>query len=246
MSLYDKAVELQLQLETTQTADAGVELVTRADNFIDAIASATDYLNAIARFKKRMVIDDSPSVDVKAAAAAINAFRAGLSRYGVKAIQQKPAAKLMEVARNQRIQAVRWASARWREVFEEYEDSVDKARPGRLVGGSTHRIRAERQATKLDMLRRQDPILNEDNVIAALNVGVDDSTWLDRLTELHASLDSALRDLEAERAALTPEVREALETAASEDGLSLADVTNQLLDRLRAAGVDQDLVVRRR
>lgn len=246
MSMYDRAVELQLQLETTQTADSGVELVTRANNFIDVIATATDYLYGIVRFKKRLSIEGSPSVDAKAAAAAISAFRGGLSKYGLKAIQQKPASKLMEVARNQRAQATRWAAARWRGVFDEYEDSVDRARPGRLVGGSTHRISAERQATKLDMLRRQDPILNEDKVIAALNVGVDDASWLDRLNELHTDLNSALQALEAERAALTAEVREALETAASADGLSLADVTIQLLDQLRAAGVDEDLVVRRR
>ena len=37
-----------------------------------------------------------------------------------------------------------------------------------------------------------------------------------------------------------------LESASSEDGLSLADVTPDLLEGLRAAGVDDDLVVRRR
>lgn len=246
MSLYDKAIELQLQLETAQSADSSVELVSRADNFVDAITTATDYLNAITRLKTRMSIDDSPSIDAKAAAAAISAFRAGLAKYGVKAIQQKPAAKLMEVARDQRVQAARWAGARWRAAFDDYEDSVDKARPGRLVGGSTHRISAERQAIKLDMLRRQDPILNEDKVIAALDTGGGDVSWLDRLDELHVGLNSALQALEAERAALTPEVREALETASSEGGLSLAEVTTQLLDALHAAGVDEDLVVRRR
>jgi hypothetical protein len=57
---------------------------------------------------------------------------------------------------------------------------------------------------------------------------------------------AALEALDAERAALTPEVRDALQRAAAEGGLPLSEVTDELLAALRSAGVDDSLVVRRR
>lgn len=246
MSLYDQSVDLQLKLEATQSADSGLDLVTKANHFVDAIDGVSDYLTGVAKFKLRLSITDSPPIDVKATTAAISGFRAGLSRYGPKAFQQQPAAKLIEVAKDQRGRAVRWAGARWRGVFEVYQSLLEEAQPGRLLGTSTHRFSAERRATKLSMLQRQDPIADELKVITELCEGDASALWLERLKELGDELTRALQALKDERAALTPEVQKALETASSEDGLSMADVTPSLLEGLRAAGVDDDLVVRRR
>jgi hypothetical protein len=141
---------------------------------------------------------------------------------------------------------MRWAAARWRGIFEVYQSLLEDAKPDRLLGGSTHRYKAEGRAAKLSMLQRQDPIADEPRVIAELCEGDASGSWLERLKELGDELTRALQALKDERAALTPEVQKALGSASSEDGLSLADVTPSLLAGLHAAGVDDDLVVRRR
>ncbi len=246
MSLYDQSVDLQLKLEATQSADSSLDLVAKANHFVDAIDGVSDYLTGVAKFRPRLSITDLPPIDAKATSAAVNAFRAGLSRYGPKAFQQQPAAKLIEIAKEQRARSMRWAAARWRGIFDGYQSLLEDAKPDRLLGGSTHRYTAERRATKLLMLQRQDPIADEHKVIAELCEGDASASWLERLKKLGDELTRALQALKDERAALTPDVQKALETASSEGGLSLADVTPSLLDGLRAAGVDDDLVVRRR
>lgn len=246
MSLYDHAVDLQLKLEAAQSADSGLELVAKADHLVEALDTATGYLTGIARLQSRLSLNDPPPIDGKASAAAISAFRAGLSRYGPKALQQQPAAKLTDVARDQRARAVRWAGARWRGIFDTYQSLVERAQPGQLLGASKHRFTAERTARKLVMLARQDPISDEDTVIAELCDGNANASWLERVELLGDELSGALQSLEDERAALTPEVQKALDMATSDEGLPLAEVATSLLDALRAVGVDDDLVVRRR
>jgi hypothetical protein len=246
MSLYDQSVELQLKLEATQSADSSLELVAKAQHFVDAIDSVSDYLTGVAKFRSRLSITDLPPIDAKATSTAVSAFRAGLSRYGPKAFQQQPAAKLIEVAREQRARSMRWATARWRGTFDMYQSLLEEAQSGRLLGGSTHRYAAERRAAKMSMLQRQDPVADELKVIAELCEGDASASWLERLKKLGDELARALQAIKDERATLKPEVQKALESASSEDGLSLADVTPSLLEGLRAAGVDADLVVRRR
>ncbi|OBG64728.1 hypothetical protein [Mycobacterium sp. E3339] len=246
MSLYDGAVDLQLKLEAAQSADSGIELVTKADHLVEALDTATGYLTGVSRLQSRLSLTEVPTIDAKASAAALNAFRAGLSRYGPKAFQQQPATKLIDVAGDQRTRAARWASARWRTLFEGYQTLVEQTQPGRLVGDSRQRFAAERTARKLVMLQRQDPIADEDKIIAELCDGDANVSWLEQIKSLGDDLARALHALETEHTSLTPEVQEALTLAASDDGLPLAFLTAGLLEALRAAGVDGDLVVRRR
>lgn len=246
MSLYDQTVELQLKLEAAQSADSSLDLVATADRFVDTMDDASDYLSGTAQFRSRLSITDFPAIDAKAVSVAISAFRAGLSRYGLRAVQQQPAAKLAAVAKDQRARSSRWATARWRHVFEVYQPLLEEAQPGRLYGSSTHRYAAEGRARTMTLLQRQDPVTDEVKVIAELCQGDASASWLERLEKLGHELARALQALKDERAVLTPEVQKALESASSEGGLSLADVSPALLEALRTAGVDDDLVVRRR
>jgi hypothetical protein len=245
MSLYDQAIDLQLKLDTAQAIDSGLELVAKADNLVEALDNAAGYLTGIKRFQVHLGLTESPPVDGKAIATAITAFRAGLSRYGAKASQQQPAANLVKTAKDQRARAASWAVARWRNIFDAYQSLVDQVQSGQLLGGSTHRFTAERKATKLSMLARQDPVADEGKVIAELCDGDTNASWLQRVKLLGDELAGALQALDDERAALTPEVQKALDRATSDDGLPLAEVTAQLLDALHTAGVGDDLVVRR-
>lgn len=246
MSLYDQSVELQLRLEATQSADSSLDLVAAADRFVDEMNEVSDYLSGTASFRSRLAIAELPPIDAKAAAAAISAFRAGLSRYGLKAIQQQPASKLTSVAKDQRARSSRWAVARWRSVFEVYQPLLEEAGPGRLHGGSSQRYTAEGRARTMTLLQRQDPVAEEVKIMAELCHGDPSASWLDRLQQLGHELAHALQAVKDERAALTPQVQKALESASAQAGLSLADVSPALFEALRAAGVDEDLVVRRR
>jgi hypothetical protein len=246
MSLYDQSVELQLKIEASESVDSSRDLVAKADNFVEAIDGASDYLIGVADFRSRLSITDVPPIDEKATSTAISAFRAGLSRYGPKAFQQQPAAKLVEVAKEQRARSTRWAGARWRGIFDVYQSLIEEAQSGQLLGGSAHRFTAEGRAAKMSMLQRQDPIADKQKLITELCAGDASGSWREQLKILGDELIRALQAVKDERAALTPEVLQALESASSQDGLALADVTASLLQGLHAAGVDGDLVVRRR
>jgi hypothetical protein len=246
MSLYDQAVDLQLKLDAAQSADSGLELVTKADHVVEALDTATEYLAGISRLQSHLSLTERPPIDAKASAQAITAFRAGLSRYGPRAFQQQPAAKLIDIAKEQRARTARWALARWKAIFGQYQPLMDQAQPGQLLGASQHRFIAERKARKLTMLARQDPVADESTVIAELCDGDADASWPQCVNVLGEELAAALQSLQDEHTALTTEVQKALDAATTEAGLSLGEVTASLLDALRAAGVDDDLVVRRR
>ena len=68
---------------------------------------------------------------------------------------------------------------------------------------------------------------------------------LERITELIDELQAAVDTIDREQAAMTPEVQELLGRAASDAGVPLADVTEELVAALKEAGVLDDLVVRR-
>lgn len=246
MNLYDHAGELDSKLKAMQFEDSNLALVAKADNFIDVIDQASFSLASVVSFKARTSITNSPPVDVKEVSAAVKAFRAGLSTHGPKAFQQQPAAKLIEVAKGHNVVSTRWATTQWKSLFDKYSPLIDDAKPGRLSGSSGHRRTAERLATKITMLQRQNPIVDESKVVTDLCDGDANASWRDRLGALADELGRALKVLEEERDALTPEVQNALKSASSEEGLSLEDLNADVLEKLHVAGVAGDLVVRRR
>ncbi|UPK63611.1 hypothetical protein MYP14_23425 [Rhodococcus pyridinivorans] len=246
MKLYDHSVELDLKLKAMQFEDSKIELVAKADNFVDILNEASACLASVVRLKARISTTSSPPVDGKSVSAAIRAFRAGLSTHGQKAFQQQPAAKLIEVAKDLRVRCNRWAATQWKSLIEEYVPLLDAAQSGQLSGSSVHRRRAERLATRIVMLQRQNPITDENKVVAELCGGDVDASWADELRALADQLRHELILLKKEHDALTPEVQTALRSASSEEGLSLEDLTADLLGMLHAAGVAGDLVVRRR
>ena len=79
-----------------------------------------------AEFRARLSITELPPIDVKATSSAISAFRAGYSRYGSKAFQQQPAAKLVDVAKDQTARSTRWATARWQGLFDVYQSLMKR------------------------------------------------------------------------------------------------------------------------
>lgn len=244
MSLFDRGVVLQLKLEVAQTADTGLDLLARAARIFEMLSESADYLEGATRVRQEMNIADRPPIDVKAVTQAVAAFRAGLSRHGSAAFQHQPASTLTEAAKTQRDRCSRWLASRWRQEFAPYETEMDRAASEHLTGSGLHSVVAQARASKLRALRGLDPITQHEDISKALETS-DVARWRAAITALGDQLAAALGALDAEHAALTPEVRAVLDRAASESGMPLDDLTPELLAALRAAGVDGRLVVRR-
>jgi hypothetical protein len=244
VSLYDRSVDLQLKLEAAQSADTGLELLARGSRLVESLDRASEYFSGAATFRSTANIVDRPGIDLKAVSQAVGAFRAGLSRHGSAAFQHQPATTLSDVARTQRERTTRWVTARWRDRFAEYQPLLDRVETEHLVGSTHHIVIARTRASKLRTVRAMDPVAEASELQASLG-GADVGAWLLAVTTLANEMRTALEALDAERAALTPEVRDALQRAASHDGLPLSEVTDELLAALRSAGVDDSLVVRR-
>ena len=175
----------------------------------------------------------------------MTAFRGGLSQHGAAAFQHQPATTLVDVAKAQRDRAARWVGARWKDVFTAADGILERVQNEHFVGSSTHLVTAKARAAKLRAARGSDPIIDAEELRTMLG-GNGITEWVESIAAIRAELERALQALDSERAALTPEVRDALQRAASEGGLPLSDVTQEMLSALHAAGVDDHLVVRRR
>ncbi len=245
MTLYDRSVDLQLKLEAAQSADTSLGLLARGAQLVLSLDRATEYLAGAAAFRSSAEITDRPGLDLKGVSKAVAAFRAGLSRHGSAAFQHDPASTLTEVAKTERERTARWVTARWRDRFEAYRPLLDRIQTEHLVGNATQILVARARASKLRAAMGMDPVANAADLQNTLG-GVDVDAWLRAITTLANEMRTALEALDAERAALTPEIREALRRAAAEGGLPLSDVTDELLAALRCAGIDESLVVRRR
>ena len=243
MTIYDMAIGVQIRLEAAQSADASGYLGAAATKLVQTIDGVSGYLEGAAQFKSRIPIADLPPLEKESTSIAISKFRMELSRRGGEALQQDSAAKLLNVAKEQNARTQRWAIARWEGLFSEIQPLLDEVATDKYAGNAAPVVGV---VAKLSRLQRQDPVANANEIIEALCAGQADASWTDRLRGLGQDLARALQRVKDSAAALTPEVQEALASAGSEDGLSFADLTIELLESLRAAGVDGDLVVRRR
>jgi hypothetical protein len=246
MTLYDRSVDLQLKLEAAQSADTSMELLSRAGRLIEALEQSAAYLEGVARFREAANVVERPKIDVRAVTRAVSVFRAGVSQHGSAAFQHQPATSLADTAKKQRELATRWLTAVWRDTFAEYEPLMDRVDAEHLVGSSSHRVVAQARVSKLRALRGFDPVANAAGVDGSLGTIGDVRAWITAIRGIGAELRDALAALDTERESLTPEVRDALERAASDAGFPLDEVTHDLLGALRHAGVDEHLVVRKR
>jgi hypothetical protein len=245
MSLYDRCVDLQLRLEAAQSADTSLELLTRGDRLVEGLDRASEYFDGVAAFRSKLGISSSPALDSRAMTQAVAAFRAGLSRHSSSAFQHQPATSLVELANVQRDRTARWVGAQWKGLFAAYEPLLERVETGRLVGSRSHCMVAQARAAKLRAARGMDPVRDAAELPSMLS-GVDITAWIASIESVGDELRQALEALDDERQALTPAVRGALESAASDGGLPLSELNADLLAALRAAGVVEHLVVRRR
>lgn len=244
MTLFETANELQLRLGAASTADAEDELLSRGRTVVADIVSAAEHLEAVQSYRAMIGHTDAPPLDTSAIRQAIGGFRSALSKSGPKALQQQSAATLQKIVTEQTRRLDRWVMSIWRENFASARALLERVNSDDLHGSGLVRTKARNRASRIEYVLSLNPIKDRATLEANLNaVGL--NACIEQVDRLIEELRAAIVAIDLAQAAMTPEVRAAIQRAASPDGLPLSEVTPELMDALRSAGVLDDLVVRR-
>ena len=244
MTLVEIATDLQLRLEAASVADAGDELLSRGRTVRDYIASAAEYFEAVQSYRVTIGRTDTPPLDGREVRRAIGGFRGAISNRGPKAFQEQSAVTLQNVVTALTRRADRWVNSAWRENFPAAEELLERASSDDLHGSAAARTKALSSAATIESVLNLNPVRDRAALEARLHTeGL--NACLERVNEIVDELRTAIAAIDQEQAAMTPEVRAALQHAASAHGLPLGEVTPKLLAALQSAGVLDDLVVRR-
>ena len=244
MTLFETATATHAQLQAASQADVQDELMSRGRTVRGDIMSAAEHLKAVQSYRLTLGRTDAPTLDTRAIRQAIGRFRGALSRSGPKALQQQSAATLQKVVTEQTRRLDRWVKSTWRENFAAAEELLERANSADLHGPITDRVRVRNRARTIEAVRSMDPIRERSALESHLKAtGL--SACIERVNGLIEELHDALTAIDRDQAAMAPEVRAAIQRAASDDGLPLSEVTPELMAALRSAGVLDDLVVRR-
>lgn len=245
MNLYDRAVTLGVKLDAAASADSNDAVLAQGQLLVTDLDLASARMESAATMRDDLAATAGPSLNAKETNQAIGAFRAGLSRHGAAAFQHAPAVTLRDLARQQSTTVEKWTLANWRRQVAERTPYAALATPDKLQGNPTHRQRVDIRLRKLATIRDLNPLLDRDRLRVELQ-GDTPAEWLQAAAALDREISDALNLLEETRAKQSPRVRAAMSKAGSVYGLPLDEVTHELLDELRAAGVDDQLVVRLR
>ncbi len=242
--LYERAVSIAARLEAAAAADASESLLVQGQVLVTALQEATAELTAAAALRKTLAVDSSPPLDLKLITSTTGALRAGLARHGAAAFQHVPATNVKDAVKAQRAAAQRWAGKVWRDWFDREALNFTQATADRLQGKPELRRPAQELQQRLRRMRELNP-LTESDVLHREAGSAMPGEWLTHVADLDARLGRALEALDAAREEQPPAVRDALARAGTVAGLPISALTDELLQAIRAAGVSDQLVVRR-
>ncbi|TDT14596.1 hypothetical protein BDK89_0151 [Ilumatobacter fluminis] len=244
MTLYDRATELRVRLDAANEADVGDELLTRGKSIRDQLSAASEYLAEVKAYRETVGQAGAPKIDPKRLRQSIGGFRGALAKSGPRAFQQQSATTLLEVIGAETKRLDRFVASSWNAQFDQAKASLERVKEGQLNGSIDLRTRARMCAARISTLRSLDPIRERAELENRLG-GKGLAACLERVEQLIHELNEAIKAIDDEQAAMTPEVRQVLNRSSSAAGLPLAEITADDLAALRAAGVIDDLVVRR-
>ena len=244
MTLIETADKLQLRLDAASTADEEDVLLSRGRTVRDAIVAATEHYEAAQSYRVTIGLTDALPLNTKAIRQAIGHFRGALSKSSSNAFQQRPAATLEEVLAAQTRRVDHWIKSTWGEYFAGARALLERVDSGDLHGSPLDRTKARNRASRIRDVLSLNPVEDRATLEAHLNaVGLD--ACIERVNVLIEELQAAIVAIDRDQAAMTPEVRAAIQRATSPDGLPLSEVTPELMAALRSADVLDDLIVHR-
>jgi hypothetical protein len=243
MNLHDRSLSLRVKLDEAAAGSVDHELLERGRRVISLLDESTATLQRTGELREAFELGPVP-VDAKAVGQAARQLRTGLSKYQAGALQHQATTKFEAAVKLEARRCLDWSKAKWKGRFERWQAVIDRGAAGGFFGDDAGRRRVLSLVLKLNALAVLHPITDRDDIDARLD-GVGMAGWTAAVDGLGASLTAEIAALEQQQVAFDPEVRTVLELAAAEDGMPLADLTPELVDRLRTAGVIGDLVVRR-
>jgi hypothetical protein len=170
----------------------------------------------------------------------IKEFQNQLAQAGLKAVQQPTAAALSDSVRDLKDRADAKGKRAWKDLFSGLTEDI-QARVGRL-GSSAADRKAKGALTKVESARLRYPGDNWEEIKGIL--GDDCSKWREKINGLIAKLIADLDNAETAVAQFSEKAQSFIATAASTDGFPLKDLTTELLDELRAIGIEDDYSIR--
>ena len=135
MTLFEKATELQLRLESVSATDAGDELLSRGKILRQELIASAEHFEAVLSYRTELGTMERIPLDGKDVRQAIGRFRAAMSTNGPRAFQQQSAQTLLDVLKMQSKHVDRWVKSKWTANFDPAQDLL-----ARVDSGSTHRI----------------------------------------------------------------------------------------------------------
>lgn len=243
MTPYDRVTELRARMKVAAEVEANDKLLGRARDVQTQLDDACRFVEAVVKFRAEAQSGNSAPVDSGGLRQAVDGFRSALSNDGSAALQQQFAATMLQELGKLRQVLQRVTRSDWRSLFSDVTPLLELEAVG--VGSSAaSRRRAATPARRLRTAFGLDPVENLAELERLFSVrGM--SASVDAIAETAEELRVALEALDRETQELAPEVRILLEQADSDKGFPLAELTPQLIDDLRAAGVLDSLFIRR-
>ena len=238
MSISATAAALDARIQNFKTSAESADLQERARNIATDLSARVDKLRTVGELMQCLRVEDP--VDRDPVRVDIKEFQQQLAQAGLKAVQQPTAAALSASVRDLTDKTDAKGKRVWKDLFSGLTEEI-KARVGRL-GLSAADRKATGALTKVEGARLRYPGDNWEEIKGIL--GDDCSKWREKVNGLIAKLIADLDHAEKAVAQRSEEVQDFIATASSTDGFSLKDLTTELLDELRAIGIEDDYTIR--
>ena len=239
---YDRATDLRARLEVAAEAKASDDLLDRAREIRTQLLDACEHVEAFVKFRTEAHVSDASPIDSRALRQSIGRFRGALSS-GSAALQQQFAVTMLAQLDRLRQGLRRATRSEWRSLFADVGPLLERESAGigtsdasrRRAAVPAHRLRAALVLDPIEGLVELERLLRVNGMSASVAA----------LAKTAEELREAIAAVDLETQSLTPEVREVLEQAETEDGYPVARLTSRLIDDLRVAGVLDTLFVHR-
>lgn len=243
MNIYERAGSLRLRVETSQRDDQYLELHQQASELLSQLRDRVAFLEMLVMLSDVLGLDERPTLNETHLRKAVGGFRSALTQYNAAAVQQQSAVTLLRSTEKIEESLARWALLAWKTAFEDLSVLIGEDGLQGLAGPPTKVTRARRIASQIQNAVGRNPMRDLGSIQTALEADGLEACVV-RVRELGGELRSLLEELKRAQAELPPPVQMVLERAASEDGFPLEDLTDELLNLLRDAGVLGQFVIR--
>jgi hypothetical protein len=242
MTLYQRSLQALAGLAADEHEESSDELLSRGVLIASQLDTARTTLQRGAYFAKTLGTV-GPQADKKKVQKAIAGLEAGLSRFGVKALQHKSTTTAIDAAQELERTVERWVGSAWRAHFKDLGVLASASTAADLQGPLGAVMKVQAAGKRLSSAITLNP-MTESERLRVLFGNDDPAEVIRQIRELASGIESSMKELKADHDAMPQSVRSTLAAAHSPAGLPLASVTAELLLELHAAGVIDRFVVR--